>query len=75
MLHKILIRDLNTWGNQLPPYSKVRKDIHAQVLKAVEEGVPDIILDDTIEIESIMWRAIQASKILERSDNMVCRRS
>ncbi len=66
MIHKIAIRDLNTFANQLPKDSPVREDIHAQVLLSVEVGVSHILLNDEKLFDKLLLHRITAAKILKR---------
>ena len=66
MIHQITIRDLNTFGNQLPKNSPVRKDIHKSVLEAIESKIKYLFLDDEDEVDIHLLKAIAAAKILEK---------
>ncbi len=69
MMHKIIIRDLNTFGNQLPHHTKLRKDIHAAVLVAVQRKAPYVFFDDAVPWEAKVIEGIAAAKILEKEGN------
>lgn len=69
MIHKITIRDLNNWANQLPRNSPGRKDIHTSVLEAVDAKIPHIFLDDEDEVDRHLLKGIEAAKILEKENN------
>jgi len=69
MIHKIPIRDLNTFGNQLPQNDPTRKDIHTAVIEAIEAKVSYIFLDDEIPLDKCILKGIATSKILERESN------
>ena len=74
MKHKITIRDLNTYGNQLPKNNPIRKDIHAAVLDAVKAKVSCIYLDNEDEIDIHLLNGIAAAKILEKESNKKTKR-
>ena len=69
MKHKVLVRDLNTLGNQLPKHSLFRRDVHAMVLRAVEVGESHLILDDEVEVGAVMIKGIPLAKMQEQNHN------
>ncbi len=68
MIHQVLIRDLNTLGNQLPQGS-MKKDVQAFVLNAVKVKLSHLPFDDEFEGDNQILKGIEAAKILEKEAN------
>lgn len=69
MIHRVLVRDLNTLGNLLPKDSLIKKSIHYLVLSAVEKKKMYVELDDTNKAQAFLLKGIPLAKTEEKKNN------